>query len=569
MVIHEATRRNTKAEKRNSFFVSLCVASWIILCFCLSGCASVTNERTVAHQPVGVNARPLAQRIEPCADRFVAHDLDHITATASGEIRMFEANGAGVGLGDLDNDGDLDLVLGNYDAPNSIFWNEGDLRFRKEEMPIGRTRAVAVVDVDADGWLDLVLTRTGGAVNFWRNGGNGRFAQEFLRGFGQPSYVIDWADMDGDGDLDAVTASYDAGLLVELGNSFLLGGGGVFYHENRDGSFAAAMLADEAQALAIALWDIDGDGRLDIQIGNDFAPRDGIWLQRDDGWIAAAPFVETSYSTMSYDLGDVDNKGQLALFATDMKPYSTDPRTLAAWSPLMRDLWFSPAEDDPQRQENALLLPSRGDRFQNRAYIRRADATGWSWSGVFGDLDSDGWLDLYVVNGFAEMEIFHYLPNHELVEENQVLRNTGRGEFERRPDWGLGSTRGGRGMIMGDLDGDGDLDIVVNNLRGQAQIFENRLCGGDALLVDLDWSGSGNLNVIGATVYLDTGAGRLRRDVRVTRGYLSSVAGPLHFGFPQDAELRGLEIRWPDGAISVVDKLEPNVTLSITRVDVE
>jgi hypothetical protein len=272
---------------------------------------------------------------------------------------------------------------------------------------------------------------------------------------------------------------------------------------------------------------------------------------------------------MSYDLGDVDNGGQLALFATDMKPYGTDPRTLAAWSPLTRDLWFSPAEDDPQRQENALLLPSGGDRFQNRAYVRRADATGWSWSGVFGDLDSDGWLDLYVVNGFAEMEIFHYLPNHELVEENQVLRNTGRGEFERMPGWGLGSTRGGRGMIMGDLDGDGDLDMVVNNLRGQAQIFENRLCGGDMLLVDLASSGIHNPNAVGATVYLDTGMGRLRRDVRVTRGYLSSAAAPIHFGFPKDAALRGLEIHWPDGAISVVDNLEPNVTLSITRVDVE
>jgi enediyne biosynthesis protein E4 len=252
-----------------------------------------------------------------------------------------------------------------------------------------------------------------------------------------------------------------------------------------------------------------------------------------------------------------------------MKPYATTPRTLAAWSPLMRDLWFSPAEDDPQRQENALLLRSGGDRFQNRAYVRRADATGWSWSGVFGDLDSDGWLDLYVVNGFAEFEIFSYLPNHELVEENQLLRNTGRGEFERRPDWGLGSTQGGRGMIMGDLDGDGDLDIVVNNLRGQAQIFENRLCGGDVLLVDLDWPGSGNLNAISATLYLDTSIGRLRRDVHVTRGYLSSAAGPLHFGFPQETALRRLEIHWPDGAFSVVDKLEPNVTLSITRVGVE
>ncbi|MEZ4833334.1 MAG: CRTAC1 family protein [Caldilineaceae bacterium] len=479
---------------------------------------------------------------------------------------MFEANGAGVGLGDLDNDGDLDIVLGNYDGVNSILWNEGELRFRKQAMPIGHTRAVALVDVDADGLLDIVLTRTTGAVNYWRNQGDGEFVQEFLRGFAQPAYVIDWADMDADGDLDAVTASYDAGLLTDLGNSYLLnGGGGVYFHQNNQLSFAPVGLADEAQALAIALWDVDGDGKLDIQVGNDFAVRDNLWLQTADGWQPASPFPETSYSTMSYDLGDVDNNGRLALFATDMKPASTDPRVLAAWSPLMRDLWFSPEEDDPQRQENALLLPADNGQFRNRAYERRADATGWSWSGVFGDLDNDGRLDLYVVNGFIEYEIFNYLPNHELVEENQALRNTGRGEFERRPDWNLGSTRSGRGMAMGDLDGDGDLDIVVNNLRGAAQLFQNQLCGGDNLLVGLHWPSSDNVNAVGATVFVETSERRLRRDVRVTRGYLSSSVGPLHFGIPTGEDVQRIVVIWPDGAQSTVDSVDIQTNITITR----
>ncbi|MBI1294851.1 CRTAC1 family protein [bacterium] len=538
-----------------------------LLVILLSACGPATPSvapQIIPAAPVTVHALPLRED-GPCLGQFVAHDLHHITSTDDGEVRMFEANGAGVGIGDLDNDGDLDLVFGNYDGPNSIFWNEGDLRFRQEEMPIGRTRAVALVDVDADGRLDIVLTRTTGAVNYWRNLGNGEFAQEFLRGFAQPAYVIDWADVDGDGDLDAVTASYDAALLTDLGNSYLInGGGGVYLHTNQNLSFTPLGLATEAQALAIALWDANDDGKLDIQVGNDFAVRDFLWLQSADGWQPDSPFRETSYSTMSYDLGDVDNRGDLALFATDMKPYTTDPRVLAVWAPLMRDLWFSPEEDDPQRQENALLLLDR-DQFQNRAYPRRADATGWSWSGVFGDLDSDGWLDLYVVNGFIEYEIFSYLPNHELVEENQVLRNTGRGEFERRPDWGLGSTRSGRGMAMGDLDGDGDLDIVVNNLRGAAQLFENRLCGGDNLLVDLRWPSSPNINAVGATVFVETNQGRLRRDVRVTRGYLSSSVGPLHFGLDPNAVIERVEVHWPDRAISVVDNVAPDVTLLITR----
>jgi enediyne biosynthesis protein E4 len=540
----------------------------LILCV-LAGCAPPqdTPQQTQPLQPASLHTALLAESSGSCLDSFITHDLDHITTTADGNVRMFEANGAGVGIGDLNGNGWPDLVLGNYHGPNTILWNEGNLQFRKEEMPIGQTRAVAVVDVDGDGWLDLVLTRTSGAVNYWRNQGEGRFEQEFLPGFSRPAYAIDWADINGNGHLDAVTASYDAALLTDLGTTFLLdGGGGVYYYENRNGIFVPTALDSEAQALAIALWDVDGDGRLDIMVGNDFAMQDQLWLQRDEGWLPALPFDEISYSTMSYDLGDVENSGQLALFATDMKPYDTDPRVLVAWAPVVRDFWFSPQEDDPQRQENALLLPDGKGGFRNQAYTRRADATGWSWSGVFGDLNADGWLDLYVVNGFIEYEVFGHLPNHELVEENQVLRNDGRGHFQRMPGWGLNSTRSGRGMAMADLDGDGDLDIVVNNLRGEAQLFENRLCGGDHLLVELSWPESGNTRAIGATIYLDTSMGRLRRDVRVTRGYLSSAAVPLHFGLPTGTEIHRLDVHWPDGTVSFVEGVVAN---SLVRVKYE
>ena len=544
-----------------------------LVCLALSGCATNYDllQLTV---PASVQVEQFRSDADLCVDHFITHDLPHNTTTADGIIRMYEANGAGVAINDLDNDGDLDLVLGNYDNPNSIFWNEGGLSFRQEQMPVGRTRAVAAVDVDGDGWTDLVLTRVGGAVNFWRNRGAelaadapGRFVHEFVNGLAKPAYAIDWADLDADGDLDAVTASYDIGLLTELGNEYLLNDeGGVYIHWNEADGFRPERLATEAQALAIALWDEDGDGRPDLLVGNDFALPDQFWRNDAGGWHLATIFPETTHSTMSFDLADVDNSGRTALFASDMKPLDMNPETMRAWAPLMEAEHPPMPAGDPQRMENMLQVADQGGAFQNLGRDRQLDATGWTWSGLFGDLDQDGQLDLYIVNGFAESTTFAHLEDHELVERNQALRNTG-GRFERMPDWELGSERGGRGAAQGDLDGDGDLDIVVNNLRSNAQLFENRLCGGASLQVKLRQPGSANPAAIGATAVLETPAGRLRRDVRVTRAYLSSDPGQLHFGFPAETQPRLLLIRWPDGQWSTVSGLAAGQRLTISRID--
>ncbi|MCY4090382.1 MAG: FG-GAP-like repeat-containing protein [Caldilineaceae bacterium] len=552
-----------------------CVLLLLLASLALSGCAPGSDPLGLT-VPATVRAETAASAADLCENRFITHDLPHNTTTADGVIRQYEANGAGAAANDLDNDGDLDLVLGNYDNPNSIFWNEGGLHFRHEEMPVGRTRAVSAVDVDGDGWTDLVLTRVGGAINFWRNRGaavaadsSGRFVQEFLTGLAKPAYAMDWADLDGDGDLDAATASYDIGLTTELGNEYILNDeGGVYIHWNEDGVFRAQRLSTEAQALALAIWDENGDGRPDLLVGNDFALPDEFWRNDPEGWSLATIFPETTHSTMSFDLADVDNSGKTALFASDMKPPDMSEETVQAWAPLMEKEHPPLPAGDPQRMENILLVADRAGAFQSLGRERQLDATGWSWSGLFGDLDRDGQLDLYIVNGFAEATTFAHLDEHELVERNQVLRNTGGG-FARMPGWGLGSERGGRGAAQGDLDGDGDLDIVVNNLRGDAQVFENRLCGGASLQVELRQPGSANTAAVGATALLETSAGRLRRDVRVTRGYLSSDPGQLHFGFPAGTELKLLLIRWPDGHWSTVAAPAAGHRLTVTRSDAE
>ncbi len=170
-------------------------------------------------------------------------------------------------------------------------------------------------------------------------------------------------------------------------------------------------------------------------------------------------------------------------------------------------------------------------------------ASGWSWSGKFGDLDSDGFLDVYIVNGMIAEDLFGHLPKGELVEKNQVFRNWAGQHFVPVPSWNLESTASGRGMSMADLDQDGDLDIVVNNLMSPSQLFENQLCTGSHLIVELAQPETTNPYALGAWVRLHTSTGIY---TRAASGYLAGDPVQLHFGFPSQGQLHALEIRWPD-----------------------
>ncbi|MCA9988393.1 MAG: CRTAC1 family protein [Anaerolineales bacterium] len=529
----------------------------------LVACGASVDE---AMAPVAAEVAPVALTAERCNGNFIAHTLAHTTDVPGGnDVRMFEANGGGVAINDLDGDGDLDIVLANHAGPNSILWNDGDLQFRREPLGEGDARAANIIDLDDDGRLDIIFTRTSSAPNFWHNMGDGIFMRELLPGVDKPLYAINWADLDRDGDLDFVAATYDAALLANFGHEFLSSNqAGVYVYTNDEGTFRAQRLAEQAQALALALVDLNGDGRLDIQVGNDFAVPDFVWYWSDEGWLAQEPYDTTTHSTMSLDFADIDNNGQRELFASDMHPYQEDSETMAAWDPVMSSMMDDPhPPDDPQTMANVLQMAD-GAGWHDAAAALGVNATGWSWSSKFGDLDQDGFVDLYVVNGFMEQTTFAHLPDHELVEENQALRNEGGTGFAPMPRWNLGATASGRGMSMADLDGDGDLDIVVNNLRAPAQLFENQLCGGHSLQVDLFWPGSGNERAIGAALVLHSEEGSYYRDLKAASGYLSGDPARVHFGLPAGTNLT-LEIIWPDGLHSTITDLPIDSLVTVTR----
>ena len=492
------------------------------------------------------------------------------------EISTYISNGAGVAANDLDNDGDLDLVFASVDRESSILWNDGDLAFTSEPMDATFTRGVAVVDVDGDGWNDITFTHRGlEGVSYWRNAGDAvekkplqatRFTRMPLPGVDTYAYAMAWGDVDGDGALDLVTGSYGAELKqhgIDLPEQDPKAG--VVLYLQRGAQWVPQVLDQSAETLSLALVDLTQDGQPEIWAANDFALGDRVWQQVAGQWHGLQLFDQTSHSTMTTEWGDIANDGGLALFTTDMNPYDISPNTLAKWVPVINQIGEYRAANDPQIMANVLLVRDGAGRWENQATRRGVDATGWSWSARFGDLDQDGYLDLYVVNGMIAADMFGHLANGELVEENQAFRNRGDGSFQPAPEWQLGATASGRGMLMADIDDDGDLDIVVNNLRGFAQLFENQLCRGASLEVDLVWPAAHNRGAIGAQVALHTDMGVLRRDVRAAGGYLSGNPLRVHFGFPTAAELHELEILWPDGSVSTIASPPAGARLTVTR----
>ncbi len=504
-----------------------------------------------------------------CENRFVSIDLDHETRGPGASQSMFDGMGAGLAVGDLDHDGDDDIVLANLSGDSSVLWNRGTLEFEREPLIEGRFRHVAIVDVTGDRRNDVILTTGVGRPLAMVNSGGGAGAADMferaeIAGLDAYTYSIAWGDLGGDGDLDAVTGAYNAELTVarrlNLGDK-----GGVGLFEREGGSFTHTQLAEESQALAVRIGDINGDGVSDIFVGNDLATPDHIWFADNDGWDQVTPFTQTAFSTMGVDSGDIDNDGDLDLFATDMKPMDDEPETLTAYEGVIADIEASPDTDNIQIPENVLLVAGE-DGYSSAATSFGIEATGWSWSGLFGDLDNDGFQDLYVVNGMVADNLFDHLPGASLTEPNQAFKNMAGERFEPAYSWGLDDLTGGRGMAMADLDSDGDLDIVVNNLNAPSRLYENRLCAGQALTVQLDWQGTGNPTAIGAQVVASRGSGdRLVRTVETSRGYLSGASAAVHLGLGSNWDAVDLEVVWPDGRVSEISDIPVDHHVLVTR----
>ncbi len=486
----------------------------------------------------------------------------------SGSAWPVEPTGGGVGMLDFDGDGDLDLFfaqgvplpVGKAEHPPAdvLLENRGGGRFEDVSSRVGLTskgygQGVTVADYDGDGDPDVYVTRYG-PNTLWRNEG-GRFVDATADAgvaCGLWSLGAAFADLDGDGDLDLFVANYfdfnpgDAPFgrdpatgAADYGMpQAFIGQPDVFYRNEGGGRFvdatAGSGLAGKGRGMGALASDLDGDGRVDLFVAND-AQANALWRNRGDGTFEdVSESIGLAYNAqgqaeanMGIAHGDADGDGLLDLVVTH---FFGEHATLWKAGEGANGLLF-------YRDETAIARLAADSR----------PLTGWGTS--FADLDGDGHLDLVVTNGHIRRE-----PAQAHVYENPPLlwQNDGRGRFALANAGAgpyFGAKHVGRGLAAGDLDDDGDLDLVIVHHHEPSVVLWNetpRL--GHWLTVRLRGRPP-NTDAIGARLTATVGPRKLVRTVDGGGGYLSSNDPRVHFGLGPAARVDRLEVRWPDGRV--------------------
>jgi enediyne biosynthesis protein E4 len=500
-------------------------------------------------------------------------DFVHVNG-ATGEFYMPEIMGAGVALIDYDGDGDLDVYLvqggpfgGATDGPgNRLFRNDlhvdeagvPRLRFTEvtEQAGVGHTgygMGVAVGDYNNDGHPDLYVTNFGSNV-LYRNNGDGTFTDVTAEaGVDDPRWSTSAAfvDVDGDGHLDLFVTNYLD--FTPAGNQTCYEPGGArdycnpnvyrpvpdrLFRNNGDGTFTdvterAGISRAFGPGLGVVGADFNGNGRADIFVANDGAANQ-LWINNGDGTFEESGLLSgTAYNaeglpeaSMGVAAGDFDNDGDEDLFLTHLR-----------------------------RETNTLYVNDGKGNFEDRTAQAGLGVPSIPYTG-FGtewfDYDHDGHLDLFVANGAVNMipalrgDPF---PFHEI---NQLFRNLGAGRFvETTGDAGpaLSFSEVSRGAAFGDLDNDGDIDIIVTNNNGAVRVLLNEL-GSRQPWLQVQLERKQNLPVAGARLGLiRKGQQTLWRRSRADGSYLSANDPRVHFGLGSDPSIDAIEVRWPDGTL--------------------
>ena len=520
---------------------------------------------------------------------------------------MYYYNGAGVGAGDFNNDGKTDLFFAGNQNQNRLYLNEGNMHFKDvtapAQIPVDSSwsTGVSVVDINNDGMLDLYICRVGKYKVL--NGKNQLLVctainngipvykdetEEYGLSFSGFSTQSAFFDFDSDGDLDMFllnhSVNHDGNFAPRAnflntydtltGDQFFRNDKGHFTNITKQCGINSNKIS---YGLGIAISDINMDGYPDIYIGNDFHENDYLYINQRNGTFKDElndHIMHTSQFSMGVDIADVNNDALSDIISMDMLPY--DP--FISKRSLGEDEYQTHLEKlqygyNNQYARNNLQLNKGNGMFSEVAYYSGAFATDWSWSSLFMDFDNDGNKDLFISNGIpkrlTDIDYINYMVNDVIQEKmqnnkmdeselatinkfpeiklpNRFFKNNGNAAFTDISESVTNSPNTfSNGAVYADLDNDGKLDIVVNNIWDPVIVYKNTSPAANRY-VNINLKGpKENINALGARCFVYTANGIIAAEKYPVRGFMSSMEIPLHIGMGR-ALVDSMLLVWPD-----------------------
>ena len=515
-------------------------------------------------------------------------------------------SGAGVAIGDINNDGLPDVFFCGNQVSDRLYLNKGDLKFEditktsRAARNSGWSWGVTMADVNNDGYLDIYVSRNGESMKpedrknqLLINNQDLTFTESaMLYGLADAGFSSQavFFDMDNDGDLDMYQVNQlpDARLFRRYKN--IPKSREVHYKDKmyrndngkyKDVSKEVGISRDMTYGLSVSASDFNNDGWTDLYIANDYDKPDVLYYNNGNGTfknVTDERLKHMSQFSMGTDTGDINNDGFMDLITLDMASddhYRSKTNMGSMSAEKFHDLVNT--GNHYQYMTNTLQINNEGKSFSDIANIAGIAKTDWSWAGLLVDLDNDGFKDLIVSNGVKKdvrnndfltvlyeklktdsqdfYEMTKSAPSVPLA--NHAFKNLGDFKFEKVAEkWGFNTPSFSSGMSYGDLDNDGDLDIVINNMEAAAFVYENKT-NGNFLKIKLEGSEFNKFGY-GAKAIIYYNEKTQTAENVVTRGYLSSVESGLFFGLGKETVINKVEVIWQDGRTNVFENVNAN-----------